>query len=265
MAPAPQPITSRQNPLVARFRAAARGETELLFLDGAHLVAEALNAGVRLHEAVIAATATSRPEIFALTAQLTTQGVALAAASAVVMSAISPLRSPSPIVALAERPAGDETRAYRGTPLLIVAVDVQDPGNLGAIIRVAEAGGASGVIAAGACADPFGWKALRGSMGSALRLPILLRPDPAAAVDDARRQGCRILATVPRTGRSMFDANLTRAVAILIGGEGQGLPASLVDAADERMTIPMHEPVESLNAAVSAGLVVYEARRQRKT
>ena len=80
MGPAPQPITSRQNPLVARFRAAARGETELLLLDGAHLVSEALNAGVLVREAVVATTAAARPEIFALTAQLTRQGVALAAA-----------------------------------------------------------------------------------------------------------------------------------------------------------------------------------------
>ena len=265
MGPAPQAITSRQNPLVARFRDAARGETDLLLLDGAHLVTEALNAGIRLREAVVANTAAARPEIFALTSQLASQGVTLAAASAAVMSALSPVRSPSPIVALAERPATDDARAYRGTPLIIVAIDVQDPGNLGAIVRVAEAGGASGFVAAGTSADPFGWKALRGSMGSALRLPILRRPDPAVAAAEARRQGCRILATVPRNGRSLFEAKLSGAVAILIGGEGHGLSAVLVAGADERVTIPMREPVESLNAAVTAGLFVYEALRQRNS
>jgi TrmH family RNA methyltransferase len=265
MAPALQPVTSRQNPLVARFRDAARGETDLLLLDGAHLVAEALSAGLRVREAVIASTAAAHPEIFALTARLTSQGVPLAAASAAVMGALSPVRSPSSIVALAERPADDDARAYRGTPLLIVAVDVQDPGNLGAIARVAEAGGATALVAAGMSADPFGWKALRGSMGSALRLPILRRPDAAAAASEARRHGCRLLATVPRSGRSIFDADLSGAVAILIGGEGQGLSASLIDIADDLVTIPMHEPVESLNAAVTAGLVVYEALRQRNS
>jgi TrmH family RNA methyltransferase len=248
---------------VARFRAAARGETDLLLLDGAHLVAEALNAGITVREAAVASTTSARPEIFALTARLTTQGVRWVAASTAVMNALSPVRSPSPVVALAERPSIDEDRAYGETTLLIVAVDVQDPGNLGAIVRVAEAGGASAVIAAGVSADPFGWKALRGSMGSALRLPILRCPDALSAAADARGHGCRILATVPRSGRSIFDADLTGAVAIFIGGEGQGLPASLVDAADDRVTIPMHAPVESLNAAVTAGLVVYEALRQR--
>ena len=85
----------------------------------------------------------------------------------------------------------------------------------------------------------------------------------ATAVADARRHGCRIVATVPRGGRSLFDVDLTGPVAVLIGGEGAGLPPALVDAADERVTIPMQAPVESLNAAVTAALIVYEARRQR--
>jgi TrmH family RNA methyltransferase len=144
-----------------------------------------------------------------------------------------------------------------------VAVDVQDPGNLGAIVRVAEAAGATGFTAAGGSANPFGWKALRGSMGSALRLPIASQATADEAVADARRHGCRVIATVPRDGRSLFDVDLTGPIAVLIGGEGQGLTPSVLDAAAERVTIPMQTPVESLNAAVTAALIVYEARRQR--
>jgi TrmH family RNA methyltransferase len=145
----------------------------------------------------------------------------------------------------------------------VIAIDVQDPGNLGSIVRVAEAGGADGLVAAGACADPFGWKALRGSMGSALRLPTAVQLDPARAVADAQRHGCRVVATVPRDGRSVFDVDYRGPVAILVGGEGAGLPRSIIEAADERVTIPMAAPVESLNAAVAAALIVYEVRRQR--
>ena len=114
------------------------------------------------------------------------------------------------------------SRIYGGTPLVLIALDVQDPGNVGAIVRVAEAGGASGVVCAGACADPFGWKALRGSMGSALRLPILVHRDSREAIDEARRHGCRIVATAPRGGRPLFDADLRGPIAVLIGGEGSG-------------------------------------------
>jgi len=78
-----------------------------------------------------------------------------------------------------------------------------------------------------------------------------------------RRNGCRVIATVPRGGRSLYEIDLTGPIAMLIGGEGQGLTPALVDAADERVSIPMAPPVESLNAAVTAGLIVYEARRQR--
>src|SRR5207237_3974888 len=112
--------------------------------------------------------------------------------------------SPSPVVATAEKPLSTAERIYAMTPpFVLIAVDVQDPGNVGAMIRVAEAGGATGVVAAGASADPFGWKALRGSMGSALRLPVAVRPDADQAIVQARRQGCVIVATVPRGGRSL--------------------------------------------------------------
>src|SRR2546425_389506 len=126
---------------------------------------------------------------------------------------------------------------------------------VGAILRVAEAAGATGVVAAGASADPLGWKALRGSMGSALRLPLTAASDVGASIAGARRHGCRIVATVARGGRSVFDVDYTGPVAILIGGEVPGLPESIVGRADERVTIAMRPPVESLNAADTAALV----------
>lgn len=258
-------ITSRHNPIVARFRAAGRGAVKnLLLLDGVHLVADALDAGVRLRQAAMAADRLARPELRAIVERLQRAEVEVVAATAAVMELLSPVRSSSAIVAIADRPVHDDGRLYSsGNPLVIIASDVQDPGNVGAIVRVAEAGGATGVVAAGACADPFGWKALRGSMGSALRLAVAIRDHTDQAVAQARRHGCRIVATLPRGGRSLFDVNLQAPTAVLIGGEGTGLAAALVDGADERFTIPMQAPVESLNAAVTAALIVYEARRQR--
>jgi len=257
-------IASRQNPLVARYREAARGETpDVLLIDGVHLVAEALAAGMRIRHAAVKSDVMNITEIGALVDKLTRSNVDVVAVSASVMDALSPLRSPSTFVALADRPDVSEAAVYRDDALVVIAIDVQDPGNVGAIVRVAEAGGATGVIAAGASANPFGWKALRGSMGSALRLPLLVRSDADRAVADARARGCRIVATAPRGGRSLADVALSGPVAILIGGEGPGLPPSLIDGADDRVTIPMQPPVESLNAAVTAALIVYEARRQR--
>jgi TrmH family RNA methyltransferase len=256
-------ITSRQNPIVSRFRDAARGESDNLLLDGVHLVAEALDGGLHIHEAAVMNVRHVRPEVAELAERLGREDVPVATVSASVMEALSPVQSPSPVVALAERPIGAGERIYRDTPLVIVAIDIQDPGNVGAIVRVAEAGGASGVVCAGACANPFGWKALRGSMGSALRLPILVHRDIREATDEARRHGCRIVAASPRSGRPVFASDLRGPIAILIGGEGPGLSESQIDTADDRVMIPMQPPVESLNTAVSAALIVYEARRQR--
>lgn len=261
-------ITTRQNPLVARYRAVARGEVaDTVLLDGVHLVADALAAGIPIHSAAVAiedAVGPVNEALRGLLSRLNDAGVDLVDAPASIMAALSPVQSPSAIVALAERPRHAADQIFAGpAPLVLIAVGVQDPGNVGAIIRVAEAGGATGVVATGASANPFGWKALRGSMGSALRLPVLDDASPEQAVANARQRGCRILATAPRGGTSVFGAALAGPLAILIGGEGQGLSHAVLDLADARVTIPMQAPVESLNAAVTAALIVYEARRQR--
>jgi TrmH family RNA methyltransferase len=257
-------ITSRQNPLVAQFREAARGGADSpLLLDGAHLVADALASKVTLTTVAVTPAAVERTDLSPLFSDLTRSGIEIATVSSVVMGALSPVRTPSGIVALAERPRPAGDRVYAGG-LVVIAVGVQDPGNVGAIVRVAEAGGASGLVAGAGTADPLGWKALRGSMGSALRLPIAFAADVEAAVTESRRRGFRIVATVPRGGTSPAEADLSGHVALLIGGEGRGLDEALIEAADERVTIPMAAPVESLNAAVTAALLIYEARRQKK-
>jgi TrmH family RNA methyltransferase len=255
-------ITSRRNPLVARYRAAARGEADgLLLLDGVHLIADAIRSGVIVRHAAVTHGAQEQLDIHDVVSALTRSGVEVDVVGPTVIEAISPVRTSTGIVALVDRPADGKWRVLDGD-MSVVAVDIQDPGNVGAIVRVAEAGGASGVVAAGASADPFGWKALRGSMGSALRLPLATM-STADAIAETRARGSRIVATAPRGGRTLFDVDLRGRIAILIGSEGHGLDSALIAAADERVTIPMRAPVESLNAATTAALIVYEARRQR--
>ena len=260
-----QRITSRQNPLVARYRDSAHGQpSDSLLLDGEHLVSEALAAGVLIRHVVVSFDALDRDDIRAIVNTIVGRGIDIAAASTSVMQAISPVRSASRIVAIGQRPTVDIALMHGGhAALVVIAADVQDPGNVGAIVRVAEAGGASGLIAAGSTANPFGWKALRGSMGSALRLPVAVNPAPDHAAADARRHGCRLVAMVPRGGQPHVESDLRGPVALLVGGEGAGIARSLVDTADVRVTIPMERPVESLNAAVAAAVLIYEARRQR--
>lgn len=258
-------ITSRQNPHVARFRTAARGDVGgVMLLDGAHLVSDAIAARVTFQLAAVTPAAHEEPDIRTIVSALQRNGVETITVSASVMDAVSPVKTPSGIVALAERPAVEMASMYAGAGALVVcAVDVQDPGNLGAIVRVSEAAGATGFVAAGDSANPFSWKALRGSMGSALRLPVVTGIMADEAVAEAKRHGCRIVATVPRDGSPLFEMDLSGPLQILIGSEGRGLPPAVAAAADERVTIPMQTPVESLNAAVTTALIVYEAHRQR--
>jgi len=180
------------------------------------------------------------------------------------MNALSPVRTPTGVAALVKRSPATLTQVLAPAPsLVVVAFDVQDPGNAGAIVRSAEAGGATGVILAGASADAWGWKALRAAMGSTFRLPVLQQSDAATACDLLRKQRLKLLATVPRGGASMYRTDMRDDTALLLGGEGAGLSAEILQRADRQITIPMRAPVESLNVAVATGVLVFEAARQR--
>jgi TrmH family RNA methyltransferase len=255
------PLSSRRNPLVARFRAAARDDRTVMLLDGEHLVAEALDAGIALD--TVALVPDKVPASLGERLRQAVPEERLVPVTASLMDAISPVHTPSGIVALASRPTTSLDTIFPSPALVVMAVEVQDPGNLGAIVRSAEAGGATGLLTTRGTADPFGWKALRGSMGSALRLPIAAVDSIGEAVAHARNAGCRTLATAGHGATSLYDIDLRQPVLVLLGREGQGLPEEALSAADERLRIPMQAPVESLNVAVAAALIVYEARRQR--
>jgi RNA methyltransferase, TrmH family len=257
-------ISSRQNPLVKRFREIGRGDSrEWMLLDGEHLIDEALASGVRLDVAAFG-DGLLDGRLAALAARTAGAGTTTIAVTDPVLAAMSPVRQPSGVVAIAERrPATMEQVFERRPPMVLVLSEVQDPGNVGAIIRAAEACGATGIVAGGGTADPFGWKALRGAMGSTFRLPVVTGHSLLDAIGCARAAGLRVFATAARDGTPLADCDLRGPAAIMLGGEGSGLPPDLLRAADERVTIPMQPPVESLNVAITAALVLYEASRQR--
>ena len=261
-------ITSRYNPIVRRIRslAASRraGSPEVL-LDGMHLVTEALAANVPLSLLAIADSSAELPEVAALVARLAGTATEVMAMTDEVMAAVSPVRTPSGTVAVASAVEAPLASLFAGpAPLVLAGWGVQDPGNAGAIIRVADAAGASGVLFSEGSADPLGWKCLRGAMGSTFRVPVTSRVSAGDLLATTRAAGCRLVVLLPRGGASLFDADLEGPLCCLLGAEGAGLPETIVAAADLAITIPMRPPVESLNVSVTAALVGYEVYRRRQ-
>jgi TrmH family RNA methyltransferase len=262
-------ITSRQNPLVQAFRELARSpapDGSRLLLDGAHLVRDAAAAGV-IFEAVAVAGSHDHEasEEGRLARLLRDAHVDVATVSESAFAAISPVRAPSGIAAIIRRRTTPLAGMCAAADALIVAaLDVQDPGNLGALVRSVEAGGATGVVVCGASANPFSWKSVRGSMGSALRVPITTGR-MEQAIDEMRTAGGRIVAAAPRGGAEPDAVDWRGRVMLMVGGEGPGLSDAAVSLADARVSIPMAAPVDSLNVAVAAAILVYAARRQRRS
>lgn len=266
-------ISGRQNPAVRVFRSLASdtaSDGERVLLDGAHLVREARDAGTAFEIVAVASSRLARDtEEGRLALALEQDGVDVVMAPDQLFSAISPVRTPSGIIAVARRqPLSASDIGRQPDALLLVAIDVQDPGNLGSLLRAAEAGGIGGVLVCGTpargSANPFSWKALRGSMGSALRLPVSAGLDALAALDSLHRTGVRTIAAVPRDGQDPDAVDWTGSVAVVLGGEGPGLSDEVVAQCRERVTIPMAPRVESLNVAVAGAILVYAARRGRR-
>jgi TrmH family RNA methyltransferase len=262
-------ISSRQNPVVAAFRTLADEPDPTgarLLLDGPHLVRDARSCGLRFEAVAVAASKlASQTEEGQLAQRLERDGIDVVEASDAVFDAISPVKSPSGIVAIAGRPPVTAAEiCARPDAFILAAMDVQEPGNVGALLRAAEAGGVTGAFVCGASANPFSWKALRGSMGSVLRLPIVAGMTSHQAMTTMRKSAVRTIAAVPRGGQDPDAIDWRGKIGLLLGGEGPGLTDEAIALCDARVTIPMAGGVESLNVAAAGAILVYAARRQRR-
>lgn len=253
-------VTSRQHPFVQQCRllAAGRGQAGDVLLDGPHLLEDAIAASVEIVGVLIDDRGTSVLPL------LHRHGIRVHDTSRQVLEAAAPVRTPSGVVAIARwSPAPASELLALPHPTLVGLVGVQDPGNVGNILRSAEALGASGVIALDGTAAPEGWKALRGAMGATFRVPV-----GVGTLDDvlasARARGIRLAATVPAGGVPPDAGSLAAPVLVLIGSEGAGLPGPVVAACDVHVTLPMRSSANSLNAATTAAIVLWELTRHTR-
>jgi TrmH family RNA methyltransferase len=250
-------VESRQNSRIKELRAGlARGvKSPHVAVEGLHLTEEAVKSGLRLHTVFV------RDGNQSLLDDLAIGAAEVLIVTAEAFQSATLTEHPQGIAALVEAPRFTVEAMLKGIPLVVIAAGLQDPGNLGTLVRSAEAFGASGMILLPGTVSLWNAKTLRASSGSAFRLPVV-----TLSVEDAfatlRAHGVRIFAAVARDGDS--EADLRRPSALLVGDEGSGLPEAWVARADARMTIPLPGAVESLNAAIAGSVLLYEAMRQRK-
>ena len=251
-------VTSRENADYRRFASIARRKEDgLLLLEGPKLLKEAIASGVSI-EAI--ATSGEQP--------VDVRGIALPrdvrrfVFPPPLLRALSDVETPQGIVAIAERPRPPRDWLTRKDAFVLLLDRVQDPGNVGTLMRTAEAAGVNGVVLTAGCADPFAPKALRASAGSAFRLPQITDLSAADAVE-ILPGSCRLLATVADPeAPSLFDALLMRPIAIALGSEGRGLDPAILARAAGKVRIPQARPVESLNVAAAGAIALFEVARR---
>jgi RNA methyltransferase, TrmH family len=280
-------ITSRENKWLKTFRAGLRGTgpegDDALAVEGRRLVEDSLRSGLEAVALLVTESGERELQHILRAASESVTGIPRARVLRTtdrLFESISGMETPQGVAALFRQPvwqfedvlrgAASADGAFRaGAPLLVVMAAVQDPGNVGTIVRSAEAFGATGAVTTRGSADPWSPKAIRASAGSALRLPLLRGMAIPVLLAQLRVAEVKIAAASSRVsagadGAAELAANLNDAVAVFIGNEGAGLPSEVEHAADARISIAIAESVESLNAGIAASIVLYEAARQRK-
>jgi len=274
-------ITSRQNPLVKRFRRVRAGdERHHIFLEGLRLIEDAVAAGAHFETVAFTSALETSERGLQLLDELQKIPCRGAHVPPQVMQAIADTQSPQGIAAIVSRPFYELAEMFAARPTLVVIADgLQDPGNLGTIIRTAEAASADCLVTTRDTVDPFNPRALRASMGSALRLPIItdvagadvaqLCREHQIALVGTRTSPARMAVMIEDAARAektcaYTEADLTIPLAFILGREATGLADETAADADRFVYIPMRLHIESLNVSAAAAILLYEAARQRQ-
>jgi TrmH family RNA methyltransferase len=255
-------LTSAKNPLLKEVRrAASRGTltTEgYCIAETFHLLEEALRSDCSIGAVISAESVRSTVEMNVKGLQ----NINLIRVPDALFAELSATEASQGVMALVRPPSWELDHVFRGQSLVVILDGIQDPGNAGAILRAAEAFGATGALFLKGSVSPYNPKAIRSSAGSVFRLPLITGFDENIACAAIEQRRIDTYAAMPRGDRSLPDVDLARRCAIIIGGEGRGVSAKIGSIA-RNVRIPT-TGVESLNAAMAAGILLYEARRQRQ-
>jgi TrmH family RNA methyltransferase len=231
-------------------------------VEGVKLLHSALEAGAPVEAVFVDDRARSNAEVLTLLDAALEQGARIFDLAPGVLERVADTVTPQPVLAVVGMPDAtlDE---LAGATFVVVCVDVRDPGNAGAVIRVAHAAGADAVVCTEGTVDPFNPKTVRASAGSVLHIPIVVDGDAETVLDALKGHGLRCLAAVSRGGTLYSDVDVASPFALVLGNEASGLPSHLAQRLDATVTIPMGGGAESLNVSTAAVVLCFDAARRR--
>jgi RNA methyltransferase, TrmH family len=262
-----KPITSKDNSVIKHVRALSdpkhRKKEQAFLIEGVKMVEEALRdkAGVTM---VVASPSLVQHHGKGVIKLAEASSIDILWISDNLMDAIAESKTPQPVMAIvAMKEHGEDELLAHTSKLIVICHQLQDPGNLGTIIRTVEAVGAAGIALTPHTVDPYSAKAIRASMGSILRLPVARIGDCRSFVKLCKQRGFQTVATVVTGEKAHFDIDLNKPTMVILGREGAGLPQDIIAEVDLCVRIPMAGTIDSLNVATSSAVILYEAMRQR--
>ena len=261
------PVTSRENKQVKYLRSLQdpknRRTAKVFLVEGSKMVEESLREPGRV-KLLIASPSLMKHQGRNMMHLAEERGVEILWISERLMDHVSESRTPQPILAVvAMRRYSEDSLLFKDPGLFLVAHELQDPGNLGTIIRTAEAAGAAGIGITRNTVDPYNHRSVRASMGSILRLPVAKIANMKGLIEKCKHQGFQTVAMTLNGYTPHFDLDLKQPTAIILGQESAGLTEEVLRTIDHRARIPMAANIDSLNVATSAAIILYEALRQR--
>ena len=233
-------------------------------VEGAELLSVARAAGAAVEAVYVAPEGGDAPSVVEVTSAVLAAGGRVFDLAPGVMARVASTVTPQPLLAVVSyRPA--PWACLDGASLVVVCVDVRDPGNLGTVIRTADAAGVDAVVCCDGTVDPTNPKVVRSTAGSLFHVPVVQGGTVGATLGELAARGLTTVATVVRDGTDYVAFDWTRPVALVLGNEAAGLEETLAGSLDARVTVPMAGRSESLNVGVSAAVLCFEALRQRRT
>jgi len=269
-------ISSENNDLIKKVKSLKlkkyRELRKEFFVEGARIVKEALMSSAEIKEIIISEKASENEDIAETICMAIKLGCDIYTVSETVFKSISETTNPQGILAtikmadydLEEMIIAKSIDVCKCDKYFVILDEIKDPGNMGTIIRTADAAGFNGVIVSKGCVDVYNPKVLRSTMGSIFHIPINLSQDLSYALKEIKMQNIRVYAAHTKGNLYYYEADMTQSTAIVIGNEAFGISDKTMESADELISIPITGRAESLNASVAAGILMYEPLRQKK-